>query len=84
MFSGLIAYGVQKNLNGNLGMPSWEWYFIIEGSVTIVWGLLVAGFLPKLPETVAKRGSWLFRSEQEHSMIMHRTVKGESFRRRPA
>ena len=84
MFSGLIAYGVQKNLEGKLGKHSWEWYYIIEGCLTIFWGLLVATFLPKLPETVAKRGSWLFPSEPEHAMVMHRTVRGESFRRRPA
>lgn len=74
--SGLIAYGVDRNLDGKLGKTSWEWFFIIEGTLTVAWGLIVLGLLPKLPETVAKRGSWLFRSEEEHAVLLRRTVQG--------
>jgi MFS family permease len=75
--SGLIAYGVDRNLDGDLGKTSWEWFFIIEGVLTIAWGLLVFCLIPKLPETVAKRGSWLFRSEEEHAILLQRTVQGK-------
>lgn len=30
-FSGLIAYGVQKNLRDAQGIAAWQWIFIIEG-----------------------------------------------------
>ena len=76
-FSGLIAYAVDKNLDGHRGRPSWQWYFIIDGLITIAWGLVVMAFLPKLPETVAKRGSWLFRNEEELAVLMRRTVESE-------
>lgn len=72
--SGLIAYGVQRNLDGKLGKESWEWYFLIEGVLTVAWGILVICLLPKLPETVAKRGSVLFRAPQEHALILQRTA----------
>lgn len=29
--SGLIAYGVAKDLNGVQGIRSWKWLFIVEG-----------------------------------------------------
>jgi MFS family permease len=29
--SGLIAYGVAKDLNGVHGIASWKWLFIVEG-----------------------------------------------------
>lgn len=74
--SGLIAYGVDRNLDGTLGRLSWEWFFIIEGVLTISWGVLVLFLIPKLPETVAKRGSWLFRTEEEHAILLRRTVQG--------
>ncbi|KIW19928.1 hypothetical protein PV08_00503 [Exophiala spinifera] len=77
-FSGLIAYGVDKNLDGTLGKTSWEWFFIIEGVLTIFWGLLVFILLPSLPETVAKRGSWLFRTEAEHTILMRRTIQANN------
>lgn len=75
-FSSLIAYGVDKSLDGDLGKAKWEWYFIIEGSLTIFWGLLVFTFLPRLPEVIAKSGSSLFRSVAEHAVLMQRTING--------
>lgn len=72
--SGLIAYGVDQNLDGHLGKTSWEWFFLIEGVLTIAWGILVFAMLPKLPETVAKKGSFLFGSKAEQNLIMRRTT----------
>lgn len=72
--SGLIAYGVQRNLDNKLGRTSWEWFFLIEGVLTIAWGILVLSFLPKLPETVAHKGSILFRDPQERQLILDRTI----------
>ncbi|EGG04492.1 uncharacterized protein MELLADRAFT_88829 [Melampsora larici-populina 98AG31] len=33
---GLIAYGIQKNMEGVGGKPAWAWIFILEGSATIL------------------------------------------------
>ncbi|OKL55471.1 hypothetical protein UA08_09207 [Talaromyces atroroseus] len=69
---GLIAYGVQRNLENSHGIPAWRWLFIIEGAPTIFWGLLVVALLPNFPETVAKKRHWLFRRHNEREMILQR------------
>lgn len=33
-FGNLIAAGILKGLNGHLGMASWQWLYVIEGSIT--------------------------------------------------
>ena len=72
--SGLIAYGVDQNLDGKLGRKSWEWFFLIEGVLTVAWGLVVLVLLPKLPESVAQEGSILFREQEERDLILRRTT----------
>lgn len=77
--SGLIAYGVTKNLNhaGPGQLASWQWLFIIEGAPTILWGLIVWALLPRLPEKeVEAKRSLFFGTEDEKRMIMDRTVAG--------
>lgn len=77
-FSGLIAYDVTKNLDGAQGIASWRWLFIVEGVPTIAWGILVFFALPARPETVAEKGTWLFRSAEERDLILERTLSGIS------
>jgi hypothetical protein len=48
----------------------------VEGVPTIAWGLLVLFLLPSRPDTVAEKGSWLFRNEDERELIKRRTLKG--------
>ena len=70
--SGLLAYGVGKNMDGTHETPAWKWLFIIEGSATIGFGLIVLLLLPGLPETVAEKGTFLFRHEDERQLILKR------------
>ena len=72
--SGLISYSVDQNPDGHLNRKSWEWFFLIEGVLTVTWGLLVLGLLPKLPETVAQKGSIIFREQEERDLILKRTT----------
>lgn len=77
--SGLIAYGIDKNLNGAHGLESWRWLFLVGGIPTVGWGLIVMLLLPKLPEeTVAKKSHWYFRSNEERNLILERTIAGMS------
>ncbi|KAF2173687.1 hypothetical protein M409DRAFT_61982 [Zasmidium cellare ATCC 36951] len=73
--SGLISYGVQKNLNGANGLYSWQWLFIIEGVFSVAWGILTFIVMPRLPEVVARKGSWLFRDEASRELILRRTTQ---------
>ena len=75
--SGLLSYGVGRNLEGTSDMTSWEWLFIIEGVCTIGFGLIVLLMLPGLPEKVAEKGSWLFPYENERKIILKRYREGE-------
>ncbi len=70
--SGVIAYGLEHNLDNALGYYSWQWLFIIEGAITIFWGLIVVALLPGLPATVVDKGSFVFRHENERRIIAAR------------
>ena len=58
MFAGLIAYGVQKDLDGSHGWYSWKWLFLIEGVAAVGLGLVYILLLPGFPDKIKK--SWLF------------------------
>jgi hypothetical protein len=74
MFSGLIAYGVDKHLNGVGGRQSWRWLFIVEGSPGLAIGLLILFALPNFPENEQKKKrSWLFTKE-ELDLAVRRTI----------
>ncbi|KAK5482067.1 hypothetical protein LTR55_006948 [Exophiala xenobiotica] len=62
VFAGLIAYAVQKDLEGAAKRPSWQWLFIVEGSIAIGIGLLMAACLPGFPDRIKK--SWMFNNEE--------------------
>ncbi|KAH8658361.1 major facilitator superfamily domain-containing protein [Xylariales sp. PMI_506] len=48
-FSGLIAAGIDARMDGAAGRPSWEWLFIIEGSMTAVIAVLILPLLTDYP-----------------------------------
>lgn len=58
LFAGLIAYGVQKDLEGSQGWHSWKWLFLIEGVAAVGLGLVFTLLLPGFPDKIRK--SWLF------------------------
>lgn len=62
VFAGLIAYGVQKDLEDVGGRRSWRWLFLIEGVVAIGIGLLNATILPTFPAHM--KNSKIFRPEE--------------------
>lgn len=77
--SGLIAYGVGENLKDVNGIHAWQWLFLIEGVMTIGWGLFVIlPLLPGLPETVAAKGAIFFRNEDQRHVITQRLVQGQN------
>jgi MFS family permease len=74
--SGIIAYAVNKDLDNVSGYHAWQWLFIIEGGLTMFFGLLIIIFLPGLPDTTAKNGHFLFRNVQERAIIARRSRSG--------
>ncbi|KAK5033049.1 hypothetical protein LTR13_007014 [Exophiala sideris] len=71
VFSGLIAYGVQKGLEGTGGRASWEWLFLIEGIVAVAIGLANAGLLPNFPNRMKTSR---FMSEVEIKVALQRSL----------
>jgi MFS family permease len=59
-FSGLLAAAIIK-LNGVGGLAGWRWIFLLEGAVTIVFGLLIMLVLPNTPMQVL-----VFKPEEAH------------------
>jgi MFS family permease len=51
-FNGLIAYGIEKDMNGLRGWRAWRWIFLIEGVMPCVAALFVLLLLPNTPETL--------------------------------
>jgi len=50
-FGNLIAAGILRGLNGNLGYDAWQWLYIVEGSITMAVGLTIMVILPDFPDT---------------------------------
>lgn len=73
--SGIIAYGVGKNMENTSGPKAWEWLFVIEGVVSCAFGLVVMVFLPGIPEQTAAKGSYLFQSQEDKQAILRRFAK---------
>ncbi|KAI1353541.1 major facilitator superfamily domain-containing protein [Xylaria sp. FL0043] len=65
-FSGLIAAGVNANLDGARGYGAWQWLFIIEGVITIGVAIIAVPILPNFPRTT----KWL--TEEEKALAIWR------------
>lgn len=58
VFGGLMGYSIGHISDGNLG--NWIWYFIILGSITIAYGIILFLYLPDNPMTAL----WLTDREE--------------------
>jgi sugar phosphate permease len=63
-FSGLMAYGVQINLDGVGGRKNWQWLFIIEGTLAVCVGIIFWLLFPPYPDQITSAKHWLFRPEE--------------------
>ncbi|KAK0618715.1 putative transporter [Lasiodiplodia hormozganensis] len=68
LFSGLLAYAIQKNVDGAGGYQGWRWVFIIEGLMTILTSLPVLLLTPNLPHAAQ---SWFLRPHERDRLLAH-------------
>ncbi len=68
-FGGLVGAGVQYGLDKVHGLYSWQWLFVIEGTVTVFFSIASIWVLPDFPATT----KWL--SEEERAVAVHRVRK---------
>jgi hypothetical protein len=50
-FGNLIAAGILSGLAGKQGLSAWQWLYIIEGTITVAIGIVIAFVLPDFPDT---------------------------------
>ncbi|KAJ7611771.1 major facilitator superfamily domain-containing protein [Roridomyces roridus] len=67
-FGGILAYGIIQ-LNGQHGHSGWQWIFIIEGVITVFFGLLSFFLLPASPATAR------FLNEEERAYVNAKLVE---------
>ncbi|KXT10403.1 hypothetical protein AC579_7846 [Pseudocercospora musae] len=65
-FGSLIAAGILSGLEGARGMDSWQWLYIIEGTITIFVGFIVIFVLPDFPHT------WKLLTDEERHVANRR------------
>lgn len=58
-FGGLLATAI-NSLDGSHGIAGWRWIFVVEGVITICFGLLAFIFMSNYPDTA----SWLDETEK--------------------
>lgn len=68
-FSGLISAGITSGLDGAMGLASWRWLFIVEGSITVAIAICVIFILPDFPVNT----KWI--SEEERALATWRLVR---------
>lgn len=64
-FGGLLAAAI-NNLNGRAGRPGWAWIFIIEGIITVGFGLLSFFMVHDFPDTAT------FVNEVDRARVLRR------------
>ncbi|KAG7091133.1 hypothetical protein E1B28_010187 [Marasmius oreades] len=72
-FSAIFAYALSL-LSGIAGLAGWSWIFVIEGGITIVFGVVAWFFLPDFPES----NSFLTREETEMVLSRIEEDRGDS------
>lgn len=65
-FGGLLAYAV-GGLQGHLGLKQWQYLFIIEGAITMFFGLLGFWLCPDFPEKWSSR--WFGKEEMRYLQL---------------
>lgn len=65
-FNGLVAYAIVKHVGNRPPFSAWQWILLIEGVITLGWGLIVLVVLPPVPERVR----WGFTKEEKRLLVI--------------
>jgi hypothetical protein len=69
ILSGFLAAGILENMEGIAGLHAWQWFFLLEGIVSILVALSAYFVLPGWPSDVDG-----FLTEQESEMAQYRVL----------
>ncbi|GJJ12933.1 hypothetical protein Clacol_007180 [Clathrus columnatus] len=73
-FGSLMAAGILSNMNGKRGIAAWRWLFFIEGSITVVIGIMTIFVLPDYPHNTR----WLSPEESRLAQVRLAEEAGEA------
>lgn len=62
--SGLLAAGIFSGLDNAAGLAGWRWLFIIEGTASLVVGIVSFFLLPDFPGASTGSAKWLLNDEE--------------------
>lgn len=65
-FNGLIAYGIVTSYAHKPPYAPWQWLFLVEGLLSLCFGLLTLGILPPVPEKLR----WGFTKEEKRMAVI--------------
>ncbi|OAA65391.1 high-affinity nicotinic acid transporter [Niveomyces insectorum RCEF 264] len=68
-FGGLVSYGIYY-MNGARGIAGWRWIYIVEGAITIVFGIACYWLVPVSPEKayfLSEEDKKVMRIRAEHT-----------------
>ncbi|KAK6369411.1 hypothetical protein LTS17_009754 [Exophiala oligosperma] len=68
-FGGILAYGLSK-MDGVGGHAGWRWIFLMEGIITVVFGIVAYFLIVDFPEDAHK--SWKFLKDDEIKIVIDR------------
>ncbi|KAH7017979.1 major facilitator superfamily domain-containing protein [Microdochium trichocladiopsis] len=68
ILSGFLAAGILENMQGVVGLKAWQWFFLIEGAVSVIVAIVAYFILPGWPEDSG------FLDDQERDMAKYRML----------
>ena len=68
IMSGFLAAGILEHMKGVAGLRSWQWFFLIEGIISILVAVAAIFILPDWPHNTK------FMTEQEREMAQYRIL----------
>ncbi|KAH6884257.1 major facilitator superfamily transporter [Thelonectria olida] len=76
IISALLAAGL-LTMRGVHGYAGWRWLFLIEGLITLIFGLLAYGLMPPGPTQTANwfRGKKGWFTEKEETIMVNRVIR---------
>jgi MFS family permease len=73
MMSGALQASIMNTMDGRYGIRGWRWLFLINATITVIWGCLGFWMLPDYPNRPNPRAFWFNKTHGE--MALQRLVR---------
>jgi MFS family permease len=69
MMSGAMQAAITDTMDGRHGIAGWRWLFIINGIITVVWGIAGIFMMPDVPNKPNPLAFWFRKGDAELAML---------------